>query len=110
METLQEVARTDTGRSIVNVNEEEVRNHVAELVVPVGTALTGRTDPDVRHYRIRLLPWVVGVETLTRIRGKRPANHVLQGRLSSMPSEKEASTWRKGNHGTRSESVSGVGI
>jgi transposase-like protein len=32
METLQEVGRTDTGRSMVNVNEEEVRNHLAELV------------------------------------------------------------------------------
>ena len=32
METLQNVGRTDSGRSIVNVNEEEVRNHLAELV------------------------------------------------------------------------------
>ena len=32
METVQEVTRTDTGRSIVTVNEKEVRDHLAELV------------------------------------------------------------------------------
>jgi len=32
METLQEVTRTDSGRSMVTVNEEEVRNHLGEMV------------------------------------------------------------------------------
>jgi putative transposase len=32
METVQDVTRTDTGRPIVTVNEEEVRDHLAELV------------------------------------------------------------------------------
>jgi putative transposase len=32
METVQDVTRTDTGRPIVAVNEEEVRDHLAELV------------------------------------------------------------------------------
>jgi putative transposase len=32
METLQEVSQTDIGRSIVTVNEEEVRNHLDEMV------------------------------------------------------------------------------
>jgi transposase-like protein len=32
METVQEVTRTDSGRSIVTVNEDEVRNHLDEMV------------------------------------------------------------------------------
>jgi hypothetical protein len=32
METAQDVTRLDTGRPIVTVNEEEVRDHLAELV------------------------------------------------------------------------------
>src|SRR5271154_5932572 len=32
METLQDVTRTDTGRSIVTVNEKEIHDHLAELV------------------------------------------------------------------------------
>jgi hypothetical protein len=32
METVQDVTRTDIGRPIVTVNEEEVRDHLAELV------------------------------------------------------------------------------
>jgi hypothetical protein len=46
METVQEVTRTDTGRSIVTVNEEEVRNHLDEMVrasCPLGEVqVTGR--------------------------------------------------------------------
>ncbi len=42
--------------------------------VAVGTIITDRprTDPDGRHYRIRLLPWISGVESHCQIRMHQP--------------------------------------